>query len=53
MELTDGLHKIVEGCVGKERLWKLPEKHLQSTGGHMDILPLIVFQVYFFIYRNI
>lgn len=43
--LTDGVDEVGEGGVGEERLWKLPEEHLQGSGGDVDVLPLTVIQV--------
>lgn len=42
--LTDGVNKVVEGSVCEERLRKLPEEHLESSGGDVDVLPLTVIQ---------
>ena len=36
----------MEERVGEERLRQLSEVHLQSSSGHMDILPLPVWQAH-------
>lgn len=44
--LTDSIHKGVEGSIREERLRKLPEEHLKSSSGDMDVLPLTVIQIH-------
>lgn len=49
---TDGADEVVEECVGEQRFGQLPEVHLQSSGGHMDVLPLPVLQVHLLIWTR-
>ncbi len=49
---TDGADKVMEESVGEERLRQLPEVHLQSSSGHMDVLPLPVHQVHLLIWTH-
>lgn len=49
---TDGADKVVEEGVGEERLRQLPEVHLQSSGGHVDVLPLPVDEVHLLIWTR-
>lgn len=44
--LTDGVYKVVKGSVCEEGLRKLPEEHLESSGGDVDVLPLAVIQIH-------
>lgn len=48
--LTDGLHELVEESEGEQRLWQLPEKHLERPGDDVDVLPLAVVQVKLFLW---
>lgn len=45
-EPTDGVDKVVEERVGEQGLGQLPEVHLQSSSGHVNVLPLPVLQVH-------
>lgn len=47
--LTYGVDKVVEGAVGEEGLGELPEEHLQSPRGDVDVLPLAVVQLHLLI----
>lgn len=47
--LTDGVDKIRKESVGEERLWELPEEHLEGSSGDVDVLPLSVIQIHLFI----
>lgn len=44
--LTDGINKVVEGSICEERLRELPEEHLESSSGDVDVLPLTVIQLH-------
>lgn len=52
MTRTDAVDKVVEESVGEERFRQLPEVHLQSSGGHVDVLPLPVHQVHLLIWTQ-
>lgn len=49
---TDAADKVVEEGVGEQRLRKLPEVHLQSSSGHVDVLPLPVLQVHLLVWTH-
>lgn len=49
VSLTDCVDEVVEGAVREERLRKLPEEHLEGSGGDVDVLPLTVVQVHLLI----
>lgn len=49
MLLTDGVDEVIEGPVGEERFRKLPEEHLESSSGDVDVLPLTVVQIHLLI----
>lgn len=40
----------MEERVGEQGLGQLPEVHLQSSGGHVDVLPLPVLQVHLLVW---
>lgn len=50
--LTDGFHKPLKEAVREERLWQLPEKHLQCSGDNVDVLPLAVVQIQLLFWEN-
>lgn len=47
--LTDGINKVIEGPVCEEWLRKLPEEHLESARGDVDVFPLTVIQLHLLI----
>lgn len=50
--LTDGSDELVEAAEWKQRLWKLPQEQFESSGDHMDLLPLPVLQVQLLLCRD-
>lgn len=49
---TDAADEVMEESVGEQRFRQLPEVHLQSSSGHVDVLPLPVQQVHLLIWTH-
>lgn len=49
MLLTDSVDKVIEGPVCEEWLRQLPEEHLESSSGDVDVLPLTVIKIHLLI----